>query len=483
MVQKFVFTLFIVFFQLSLQATTFNNSIIEGQEGETPIIFIVDGSGSMWGKVQDEFKIVIARTVMKELVGNISSERPLGLVVYGHRRKSDCADVEYMVKPTAGSQASITNTLDKINPTGKTPLAVSVKMVIDDLMATKTKATIILVTDGIETCEGNLCELVAEAQKNGIEFKMHIVGFDLEPEAKANLECAAAAGQGQYFDATNSEELSNALNTAVEENVDNDAYNLTVRGVQDGKLVDTWVQVFREGEDASVGGGRTYDSENSNPTKILLEPGKYRIKATLIKARGVVIEIPDIVIPEEGIVEKEVDFSTGKISIGITNNGDLWDSTVKVVNVVTGENVAGGRSYTSPNSNPAVYEIPPGTYDVTVRGISIEGMDHTHKIENVVVKPSETSKVAHDYQTGVFFIKVMHNGELLDATTNVIHLESRTSVGGSRTYTSESSNPRKFILNPGKYQVKVRPVKIKADYQTLDFTIEAGQTVNKTMTF
>ncbi len=483
MIQKFIFTLLILFFQVSLQASNPITPIVEGQEGETPIIFIVDGSGSMWGKVQNEFKIVIARTVMKDLVGDIPSERPLGLVVYGHRKKGDCADVEYMVKPMTGSQAKITQTLDKINPTGKTPLAVSAKMVIDDLMATKTKATIILITDGIETCEGNLCELVAEAQRNGIEFKMHIVGFDLEPEAKANLECAATAGQGQYFDATNSEELSEALNNAVEGNIDNDDYNLTVRAVRDGKLVDTNVQVFQEGSNHSIGGGRTYDSESSNPTKILLEPGKYRIRATLINARGVFIEIPDVVISEEGIVEKEVDFSTGKISIGITNNGDLWDSTVKVTNTVTGENTAGGRSYTSPNSNPAVYEIPPGTYDVAVRGLNVLGMEHTHEIKNVVVKPSEVSEVSHNYQTGLFSIKVTHNGELLDAITNIIHIESGTSVGGSRTYTSSNSNPRKFILLPGKYRLKVRPVKIKGDEKTLDFTIEGGDTVTKEITY
>ena len=401
MMKKLILTLLLVLFPISF-ALSNNSPSLEGQQSDSPIIFIVDGSGSMWGKVQNEFKIVVARTVMKDLVGNIPTERPLGLVVYGHRKKGDCSDVEYKVKPAPNSQSKITQTLEDINPTGKTPLAVSAKMVIDDLKANNAKATIILVTDGIETCEGDLCELVADAQKNGIEFKMHIVGFDLEPEAREALECAANAGQGQYFDATNSEELGEALNNAVEEDIDNDDYNLTVRATREGTLVDTWVRVYDAATNEEAGGCRTYAADHSNPCKILLEPGTYNIEARLLEgSKGVFTTLKNVVIPAEGIVEQSVDFSTGKLSTLVTHNGELWDATVKITDPATGKVVGGGRTYYHAGKNPNVSEIPPGTYNVEIMALKVQGTSVKQIFENVVVQPAQTAEVSHNYETGI----------------------------------------------------------------------------------
>ena len=58
------------------------------------ILFILDASGSMWGKLDGKEKIVIAREVMEELINGLPEGVHVGLEVYGHRRKGDCEDIE-----------------------------------------------------------------------------------------------------------------------------------------------------------------------------------------------------------------------------------------------------------------------------------------------------------------------------------------------------------------------------------------------------
>ena len=61
------------------------------------VVFILDASGSMWGQIEGENKIVIARRVLRELVGELPGDAEVGLVAYGHRREGDCEDIETLV--------------------------------------------------------------------------------------------------------------------------------------------------------------------------------------------------------------------------------------------------------------------------------------------------------------------------------------------------------------------------------------------------
>ena len=60
------------------------------------MVFILDGSGSMWGRIDGQPKIVIAKEVLSGLIPDLGPDTDLGLVSYGHRRKSDCNDVEIL---------------------------------------------------------------------------------------------------------------------------------------------------------------------------------------------------------------------------------------------------------------------------------------------------------------------------------------------------------------------------------------------------
>ena len=74
------------------------------------------------------------------------------------------------------------------------------------------KATIILVSDGAESCNADPCALGAELEANGVDLTVHVVGFGLPSATEAaGLKCLAEATGGEYFSANSASELAAAL--------------------------------------------------------------------------------------------------------------------------------------------------------------------------------------------------------------------------------------------------------------------------------
>lgn len=449
----------------------FANSVNLNKD-QSPIIFILDASGSMWGQVEGKAKIEIARDVLDELVANFETDRPTGLVAYGHRQKGDCQDVEFLVDPESGTPASVQEKLKALKPLGKTPLAHSASLVIDKLKSQSKASTVILLTDGIETCEGDLCQVVADAKKAGIDFVMHIVGFDLGDNDRMALECAAKEGEGLYLDASNSEELSDALNQATELSIENLEATLEVTCTKDQKLIDAVIKVYKAGDSEALASARSYDRPATNPVKFHLPAGNYDIKAELLGStrRGVPPAVlSDVEVPADTITEKTIDFSPGMVSVKSTMNGEPWDATVNVYSVPEGTSFGGGRTYTGPNTNPLVRELEPGTYEVVLQALNIKGVSTSKKFENVLVVAGETVELAHNFELGQLSVQSTTNGALSDASVSIYSKDPRKSVDGGRTYTSASSNPSLYNLTPGVYDVELKVLVVKGPAITKKF--------------
>lgn len=173
-------------------------------------ILILDASGSMWGQINGTNKIVIAKDVVEGLVRNLPASQRLGLVSYGHRRKGDCGDIETLSE-VGTDRSKLIEQLRGLSPKGKTPLTKAVEHAADTLNYTKNAASVILVSDGLETCEADPCALARTLEKNGLDFTIHVVGFDVTEEERAGLQCLAEETGGQFLAAGNADELGAAL--------------------------------------------------------------------------------------------------------------------------------------------------------------------------------------------------------------------------------------------------------------------------------
>jgi len=199
-----------VFFSITIFMLPINVAgVTKAQEGN--LMFILDASGSMWGQVEGKAKIDIAKEVMAGLIADLPEGLNVGLVAYGHRHKGDCNDVEELTPLGVLDKKELINIINAISPKGKTPITLSVQMTAQKLKAMEDETTIILVSDGKETCEGDPCVLVRELKQSGIKFIMHVIGFDVTDEEREQLECMAEAGGGMYYAAKNPCEFNDFL--------------------------------------------------------------------------------------------------------------------------------------------------------------------------------------------------------------------------------------------------------------------------------
>jgi Ca-activated chloride channel family protein len=439
----------------------------------------------MWGRAGGEIKIVTARKVLGELASTLPENSQVGLIAYGHRREADCADIETVVPMGPLDRASLASKVQALNPKGKTPVTQSIEQAVAAAKAGGKSTTIVLLSDGIETCAGDPCAAVTKAKQSGVNFLLHVIGFDLSKENVSQLECAAQAGGGLYFSVENAGELSAALDQAVTVKDEAPADSaLSVKAMINGELADVAVQVTDARTGKPVAGGRTYKDPATNPRKLPLPAGAYDVSINAVGLRGTVNQrFNGVVIAKGATVEKLVDFSTGEVAVHVLRNGELSDATIYIYQPGTRTPVMGGRSYRAASSNPKVFEISPGAYDIQVGSVEIEGVD-PRRFEKVEVKAGERVERKVEFASGDVLIGARQAGTLVDAVVNVHAPGNRQSIAAGRTYTDPRSNPKRIVLQPGRYVITVAPVR-PAGLAPKDVELEVatGQTVERIVEF
>jgi Mg-chelatase subunit ChlD len=209
MIQKAVLAPFLLLLSLAAQTRA------QTQTESPRMMIVMDGSGSMWGQIDGRAKLEIARDTVAQVLKDIPANQALGLMAYGHRRKVDCSDIELMVPPGTGSATDIVARVNAMRFLGKTPLSAAVREAAEALRYGEEASTVVLVTDGLETCDADPCALGRELEATGLNFTAHVIGFGLTREEGAQVACLAENTGGQYIEASDAAGLSSALSAAV----------------------------------------------------------------------------------------------------------------------------------------------------------------------------------------------------------------------------------------------------------------------------
>eukprot|EP00873_Tetraselmis_striata_P030065 jgi/Tetstr1/450329/TSEL_037365.t1 len=167
----------------------------------------------MWGQIDGVNKITIARDVVGDIASDFPADQNLGFVTYGHRERGQCADIETLVEPAPGTATEIVGIVEGLNPRGMTPMTDAVITAAQALRHTEQAATVILVSDGIETCNPDPCAAARALEEAGVDFTAHVIGFDVRGEADAllQMQCIAEETGGRFLTADNAQELNAAL--------------------------------------------------------------------------------------------------------------------------------------------------------------------------------------------------------------------------------------------------------------------------------
>lgn len=178
---------------------------------------IFDASGSMGRELPSgEQRITAAKHALTTLVNEVLPEgAPFALRAFGHIAPSSCEtrlDVPLAPLDRAKALAAVQAIAPKL--LSQTPIADSLAAVPQDLAQAGGARTVILITDGAESCGGDPVAAVREARSKG-PLDLAIVSLGLEPDALAVFEKLAADVGASYVDVGSYEALSEAVAEAL----------------------------------------------------------------------------------------------------------------------------------------------------------------------------------------------------------------------------------------------------------------------------
>ena len=440
--------------------------------GKTNLVMIFDASGSMWGQIDGKAKITIAKEAMDLIVGDLPPDINIGLVAYGHRRKGDCDDVETLIPLGPLNPKAFMAKINALNPKGKTPMVRSIRKTAESIKHLEDETTILLVSDGIETCDPDPCGFVAELEKLGIKFVLHVVGFDVGGEAEAQLKCMAKAGGGEYFPAKDAGKLKEALDTVIEKTVEK---NLKVSIFLNGKPIGGSVEVT-----APATGDRVAHIMRSEPKPILMgvTPGTYRVTvADEWKQEGrPTLVFENVQINESEVREITANFGSGTLTIWTYQNGKPFKARTRLSDM-DDQTVGGGYATTYPDK-PAKYVLQPGKYKLMAEDSWGAGTRKDLGIVEVLAGQTVEKKVSFD--TGKLRVWNYKNGKPFKGRARLSTLDGN-SLGYETTYPDK---PAEYVLEPGQYKLMAEDSWGAGTRQELG-TIEivAGQTLEKKVSF
>jgi Ca-activated chloride channel family protein len=180
----------------------------------TRILFLFDASQSMYARWQSDQKINIAREILANVLDTLSrmDNVEVALRVYGHQHlypPQICDDTRLEVPFGKNNFRKIIDRLKSLKPRGTSPIAFSLEQSASDFpKCDDCRNIIVLITDGIEECDGDPCEVSLYLQKQGVILKPFVIGIGRDFEEAFN--CV-----GTYFDASSELQFGQALNAVI----------------------------------------------------------------------------------------------------------------------------------------------------------------------------------------------------------------------------------------------------------------------------
>ncbi|MFP3999201.1 MAG: VWA domain-containing protein, partial [Desulfobacterales bacterium] len=412
------------------------------------IMFILDASGSMWGEIEGRDKIAIAKEVMAGLIRDLPDNTRAGLVAYGHRRKRDCKDVEELVQISPLDKEGIIRTIQGLSPKGKTPITYSVRVTAEKLRVLEDETTIILVSDGKESCEGDPCALVKELKESGLRFVMHVIGFDVGQEGRKQLECMAEAGGGRYFTAKTAGQFEAAAREVVQET--KTVGFLEIMAFRNETPVRARVEVFKQDTGQRVKKLNTALDEKK-PEIIRLKPGTYKVVFT---DEGLPDNpsrsFSDVKIELDQTVSKTARFDAGILELSAIKEGKSIHAHARLYKK---DDLA--ASGWLEEGKGAAFSLSPGVYRVEVTDKSIPE-EPVVSLKDIEIKSGQSiSKQANFSREGELKIEALRENKSIHVHAEVYKGDERVASGWL-----EEGKGASFKLLPGVYRVELQDKKI-----------------------
>ena len=194
------------------------------QSANESVLIILDLSKSMNEQLRSgETKIEVAKKAVTDVMQTLPSDTNIGLRVYGHKSgflgMNQCSKTELLAPIKPNNKEAILSEIEKLEPSGVTPIAYSLKKAINDFKDDDRPKRIILISDGLETCNGDPCSFARTLKSKGLNIKIDVISFGINVKnysLDSQLQCIALATHGHFSRAETHIDLVNAISNSVQ---------------------------------------------------------------------------------------------------------------------------------------------------------------------------------------------------------------------------------------------------------------------------
>ncbi len=445
------FIIGILFIQITYAQIRISND--KPEPPTTRILFLLDCSQSMAGYWDSDRKINIARKFLIHTIDSLEklNHIEMALRVYGHQSvvpPQDCNDTKLEVPFASNNAPRIRQRLRYLTPKGTTPIAYSIEQCANDFpKCDNCRNIIILITDGIERCDGDPCAVSRELQKKGIFLKPFIVCIGLDPEFRKTFDCV-----GRFYNADEENEFQNILGVVISEALnsttaqvnllDKDGYpsetnvNMTFYDIQSGKAKYNYVHTI---------------NNRGKPDTITLDP--------LITYRMVVHTIPSVVVDSIVVLKGKHNIIAADAPQGylkIQSSGSRYNNLQVIIRKEDNMETLNIHKVNETE------KYLTGKYD-----IEIPVLPRIY-VKGVEIKQSSTITISIP-TPGIITLLMSNAGYGSIYVERMNHLEWIYNVNPNHKHET-------IVLQPGVYKIVFRPKYAKSSYYTIEkrVTVRSG---------
>ncbi|SES21348.1 Ca-activated chloride channel family protein [Gracilibacillus ureilyticus] len=210
---------------IELNYTHFGNDALEDErfhfKDQINVLLVLDVSGSMANEIDGKSMLQMAKDSIYNFTSDLPDEANIGVRVYGHEgdsteqtKEESCRATDLLYDFQQANINDIQDVIDPLKPKGWTPIGRSLEQAKEDFSAfpgENNTNLVYIVSDGIETCEGDPVTAAKELADSNIKSIVNVIGFNVGIEGQSHLREIAEAGGGIYTNAGNEDELREAL--------------------------------------------------------------------------------------------------------------------------------------------------------------------------------------------------------------------------------------------------------------------------------
>lgn len=421
-------------------------------------MFVLDASGSMWARMETDNRINVAKSLLSKMVDSLEQFDfvEVGLRVYGHtspKAARNCRDTRLEVPFGKQNAGTIKKKLSTITPKGTTLIAYSLTQAAYDFPKQRGwRNVVILITDGLEECDGDPCAVSEALQKQGVILRPFVIGVGGNAQFATEFECV-----GRYFDAKTEDDFDNILGNVVSQALNTTTAQVNLLDI-DGRASETNVNMtFYDSKSNKVIYNYIHTmNDRGLPDTLTLDPGyKYNMVVHTIppvyksniellpgKHNIIAVDAPqgDILLKMDGVTSYE------KLNARLMKKGS--DATINYQTFNTTRKYIVGRYDLEIFTTPRIY------------------------LNNVSVDQSKTTTV-NIPQPGKFILTFRTD------ITGGIFTMNKNNLEWVADFDSRNRK-QIIILQPGKYKLIFRPLNANLTVLTSErnFEISSGNTTH-----